>query len=1013
MVATSSRFSLCLIVIAALTGCAVTKIDVDVYKGPLANHEEVQLEQMAVMAIGARPVLMRLRDRLEEAARQETISFGRQEPLRSVLDERYGRCIQEDEDTEKKEMEKAEKKRPIRFESDDARRVNAILCLYENRPPEYIGWLERRARKAVWQYRKAWRNFQGDNRDWKAFKDAMYPGLIPESPGSTPSSLPDGHPLEATCSKPKKKKKCYSTIDELIEAYGQLWAREGPERHAAKKIQNAHKEIFDLSPWAAPNHRLHSLMKSFTGKHRGSNWAYGLLSNDKLVQAHADLLFEAESNTKREFVHIATSIAQSFLSARSALRDLLRINLDILDAFGPRSDSESAQKLARRVLKAREISLLTGRINLQAFIKSVEGDPHWFSRELRKFADHAKDDGRVLSGGTPAFKEFLLFELAHNPLKTATALREAHRVFPYSSLPTDNYDTCTLKRYKFEERREFGLARASGQGGDEIQFNIEDVERLQEESGAAMSGLDRGRLNDGLESMIEDYLEQDDISKRHGKSDTSVETHRLRDALVRFAQKMLFVADYDNLISRDDPKTLLDYTKDYTIDLLTQPLSKDDKRIHEYTQVLQAVGNSILNQANELQARETHKKSLKESVGHARYGASQVSEDFDKPESPKIRTDDLETSREVLDRLIAVLEYERITAIKDGQDSDAGNLTNALRAAYESRTRLAFIRPASSYLRSSYPAASLQSDPGLTWRNELQRHSLKSIPVFGGTLTRYFDKSDISPAVLSQIDRQFWQNINTIRVGGAGRTNYVMVQDDIGNWYVKSYSADTEDITKSATTLGQFALSGRLGTDLVNRPEPSTGSAPARQLTALEAVFAKHQEEYSRATEETFKAVKAALNDLPSEVQTAWVKDPGTKEVRTEAEAQLSSVEVHLKETVTELNKDDPSKPEQVTQRPARIVEALHAMDHYRNQLEARLRENIPEEPPNGTNGTTEGRRTALNAVITDLNTVVKAKIGRFLKQREDTISAYENAIVFTGEVAGQAPGSTGETSAP
>lgn len=37
----------------ALSACAVLNVDVDVYKGPLANHEEVQSEQMAAMATGA------------------------------------------------------------------------------------------------------------------------------------------------------------------------------------------------------------------------------------------------------------------------------------------------------------------------------------------------------------------------------------------------------------------------------------------------------------------------------------------------------------------------------------------------------------------------------------------------------------------------------------------------------------------------------------------------------------------------------------------------------------------------------------------------------------------------------------------------------------------------------------------------------------------------------------------------------------------------------------------------
>ncbi len=45
--------------------CAVMTVDVDVYKGPLANHEDVQIQQMASMASGAKKLLVELRNRLE------------------------------------------------------------------------------------------------------------------------------------------------------------------------------------------------------------------------------------------------------------------------------------------------------------------------------------------------------------------------------------------------------------------------------------------------------------------------------------------------------------------------------------------------------------------------------------------------------------------------------------------------------------------------------------------------------------------------------------------------------------------------------------------------------------------------------------------------------------------------------------------------------------------------------------------------------------------------------------
>ena len=54
-----------LLAASAIAGCSVMKIDVDVYKGPLADHVDVQTEQFAAMAIGAKPLLTQLRDRLQ------------------------------------------------------------------------------------------------------------------------------------------------------------------------------------------------------------------------------------------------------------------------------------------------------------------------------------------------------------------------------------------------------------------------------------------------------------------------------------------------------------------------------------------------------------------------------------------------------------------------------------------------------------------------------------------------------------------------------------------------------------------------------------------------------------------------------------------------------------------------------------------------------------------------------------------------------------------------------------
>src|SRR5882672_4240282 len=57
----------------AAAGCAVLTIDVDVYKGALANQEHVQFEQLAAMAMGVKPLLAELRYTLEGRACQDRL----------------------------------------------------------------------------------------------------------------------------------------------------------------------------------------------------------------------------------------------------------------------------------------------------------------------------------------------------------------------------------------------------------------------------------------------------------------------------------------------------------------------------------------------------------------------------------------------------------------------------------------------------------------------------------------------------------------------------------------------------------------------------------------------------------------------------------------------------------------------------------------------------------------------------------------------------------------------------
>jgi len=314
-----------------------------------------------------------------------------------------------------------------------------------------------------------------------------------------------------------------------------------------------------------------------------------------------------------------------------------------------------------------------------------------------------------------------------------------------------------------------------------------------------------------------------------------------------------------------------------------------------------------------------------------------------------------EDAREVLDRLVAALRYRHLRAVEGGgtNSSKAQYLQQAIKTANDYRSGMALIFPASLYLKSSYPAAALQGDPGLEWRNELARGAIKSVPLIGGAWTRHLNKGDVSGKALSQIDRQFWQNINSVRVSGAGRTNYVMVQDDIGNWYVKGYSADPQDIIKSAKGLGQFALGGKLGTDLLNRPAPGEGEAPARQPTALEAVFEKHQNAYLEATHDTFETMKGRLETgLVAAIEGAWEGDKRTKLAHAGATAEINGAKERQLDPLVSLLKEDKGKSAdsaQVAQRPGHIAAAIRAMDRFRNDLLTSIRRKVTADDESKT----------------------------------------------------------------
>jgi predicted nucleic acid-binding Zn-ribbon protein len=272
------------------------------------------------------------------------------------------------------------------------------------------------------------------------------------------------------------------------------------------------------------------------------------------------------------------------------------------------------------------------------------------------------------------------------------------------------------------------------------------------------------------------------------------------------------------------------------------------------------------------------------------------------PLPPRLKVPQQASAKDVIDSLISELNYQYILAVQQqGKDSPAAlNYQAALDAAYGRRADLVYLRPASAYLRSSFPISSLQRDARLGGTNLLEEQGLRQIP---GLTELFTDYQQVR--TLQELDKQNWQNINTVRVAGAGNTNYVVAKDDIGNWYVKNYSADPKDIIQSAQSLALFGLGPSLagGGDLINALakqraaanlsrngqagsaanalNPTAGNAtpskalaqPANSAAALvNGEMQDAQSKYDSATADELKSLEG-VQGLEDAITAAWQDD--------------------------------------------------------------------------------------------------------------------------------------------
>ena len=291
---------------------------------------------------------------------------------------------------------------------------------------------------------------------------------------------------------------------------------------------------------------------------------------------------------------------------------------------------------------------------------------------------------------------------------------------------------------------------------------------------------------------------------------------------------------------------------------------------------------------------QAKKTAAEQALAELKARAAPTPADFVNHALPSV---EYKSRTEVLDMLITKLRHEHIEAVRQNgkDDGHARHLEQALELAYYQRSGMVYIRPPSAYLRSSMAASALQENPRLQWQNMLQRRILRGLPLISEDATNYEERGRLR--ALQSIDKQFWQNINSVRVSGSGDTNYAVAKDDIGNWYIKQFSADPAPIMKAARNLGLYNLGAGLDINLLRRMElqdvvdSESSSADQRSRAqqqldqmqeygttgsaGLERVYNRYFCDYAKNTLEQYANLhsKAGNNALATDLQETWLAD--------------------------------------------------------------------------------------------------------------------------------------------
>jgi len=775
-----------------ITGCAVLTVDVDVYTGPLANTEEVQTEQVISLVMGAKPLLVQLRDHLEVASwTPHPVKTGHgaedQRQHNSSLQENLVRFRAND--WYWAGFMAASSGRDQRLQNEHAIRVNDILVLYDDQTPETLATLVVRGAEIYKRFVDNYKVlFPIDNHEEQTAWSIVAKGFTNNNPVAKSS-------------------------------YKSFFVSEKGRRSTA-----------ELFAWLNTNYT--SELGSNKLEQLDAHTIATLRAN-RLIANEAEKLFEGNATgrqAKDKFIRRIDLLIHAYDECRSALHDLALLSLrGVQETSNAPFASNRGKQWVSRVIAGFGATVIMPSTN-------------WTDSAVNSCLEST-----LLRGLLSATNCTLPLT---NP-KAVRAVLEDYLLKDPKGVASDLIRLDAQLGQKGEDITSGYLSLESARLPGDLSQELAYLEQV------AGSVLNAGRTPQGLETLIDEYLEVATNSSNlllSGRSQLPEFTH-LMDGLVAFGQKVATLGNTAFLLE-----------------------SGQSEEVRRYVSVLQYIGNSILVHVDELKRRKLYDSNLKSqnALLAAAFREASFTNSAFKAGSNALPND--MDAKDVLAHLLDSLRAQHIKTILDqplapgekGVELAADKFTQAIDQVIQMKNNQIFLRPASAYLRSSYPATTLNLNESVGWGNQLERQAWRSVPVLGELL-------DLGGRArlreLRELDRQSWQNINRVRVTGAGNVNYAIAKDDVGNWYVKQYAADPTNIIRSARNLAMFSAGNAFGRQLSTMR--TDGEAPVATNSPFAIQLDRATSSYLLQTTLTWESLSNHLSDgrFVAEVSTAWSKE--------------------------------------------------------------------------------------------------------------------------------------------